>query len=479
MSPKPRFRRVAIVGSGPAGLASAKALASEPVTFSKIDIYERQGTVGGLWIPNPIPKPNNVRPMVPSTRPDCKEYCADPVSGLSLQTPAISPVYRTLETNLFSSIMEFADCPFDRDIPIFPSAHHVYDYLEKYAKTIPKSVNFMFNTTVLETFKRDDEWIVKHRPTNSTDLTAETAYDALVVCNGHFEVGNIPNVPGLTEWNQQYPNTITHAKYYDDPEQFRGMRVLVVGRLSSGFDIASQLTFCAAHVYVSTREVSDLVVNTDLTTFIPEVALYKPADRSITTIDAQVIDRIDAIIFCTGYLFSIPFLAKAFPELIAPDGLMVRDLYKQMFYIPDPSLAFVALPYQVLPLPLSELQAAVIARYLSGRLCLPTAKEMHDQYAQELEERGTGKSFHALASGMDIQYAQELQRMIDDQKARDPGLVAPIWDEQQIQDRLNTGTYKKKRMAEVMEHMAQLRLDDGNRRGPLTLPPQKRDYRID
>lgn len=46
---QPLYDRVAIIGGGPTGLAAVKALALEPVKFSKIDLFERRDRLGGLW----------------------------------------------------------------------------------------------------------------------------------------------------------------------------------------------------------------------------------------------------------------------------------------------------------------------------------------------------------------------------------------------------------------------------------------------
>lgn len=58
----PSISRVAIIGAGAGGLVAARAL-REQNHFTKIDVYERRGDVGGVW--NYTPQSASVH--VPST----------------------------------------------------------------------------------------------------------------------------------------------------------------------------------------------------------------------------------------------------------------------------------------------------------------------------------------------------------------------------------------------------------------------------
>jgi len=42
------FKRVAVIGAGPSGLAAVRALADEN-TFDTIKLFERRSEVGGIW----------------------------------------------------------------------------------------------------------------------------------------------------------------------------------------------------------------------------------------------------------------------------------------------------------------------------------------------------------------------------------------------------------------------------------------------
>ena len=77
-----------------------------------------------------------------------------------------------------------------------------------------------------------DAWEV--RWTRGGDETTDT-FDAVVVANGHYEEPYEPSLPGEAEWLEaDAARTIVHSRRYDDPAEFRGRSVLVVGGRSSG-----------------------------------------------------------------------------------------------------------------------------------------------------------------------------------------------------------------------------------------------------
>ena len=112
--------------------------------------------------------------------------------------------------------------------------------------------------------------------------------------------------------------------------------------------------------------------------------------------DGQRLGPVHAVIYCTGYLYTFPFLMEAggsgdisaaepeedkggqsmpplFPSVI---DQRVGPLYLQMF--PPglgPSLSFVGLPWKAVPFPMQEMQAKLVARALSGRVQLPSPED--------------------------------------------------------------------------------------------------------
>lgn len=136
-------------------------------------------------------------------------------------------------------------------------------------------------------------------------------------------------------------------------------------------------------------------------------------------------------LYATGYLFSYPFvhptdapfsshpltLTSPLPSgapRTAPSegGLRVHSLdSRDLFYLPDPTLAALCLPYLVIPFSLAQVQARLLSSFWSGRSKLdftagtpeeaPESRELlvyghprqfdyHDQLLAEMGEGGDG-----------------------------------------------------------------------------------------
>jgi hypothetical protein len=136
---------------------------------------------------------------------------------------------------------------------------------------------------------------------------------------------------------------------------------------------------------------------------VPEIVECFPAERSLRFSNGTVESDVDIIIFCTGYFYSFPFLDPA--EIpVSPDGAWVRHLYEHIFYIEDPTLAFLGIPQRVVPFPIAEAQAGLVARAWADRVPLPDHAEMLEWEKDVLAQKGEGKFFHNLAFPADVSY---------------------------------------------------------------------------
>lgn len=43
----------------------------------------------------------------------------------------------------------------------------------------------------------------------------------MVVASGHYHASKVPDIPGLKEWKQAWPDRIQHSKGYRSPEDFK------------------------------------------------------------------------------------------------------------------------------------------------------------------------------------------------------------------------------------------------------------------
>lgn len=146
-----------------------------------------------------------------------------------------------------------------------------------------------------------------------------------------------------------------------------------------------------------------------------------PLPGRIRLSDGQDLCGIDAIILCTGYQMTYPFLsqfhsdtAPAFPQLQSPttrsttvpkipipfspsptppettlvtsSPLQTHHLHRDIFYIPDPTLAFIGVPYYTATFSCFDFQAQALAYIFSGRARLPATQVMREEYQNRIVE---------------------------------------------------------------------------------------------
>jgi len=250
-----------------------------------------------------------------------------------------------------------------------------------------------------------------------TETTAP--FDAVLVANGHYDRAYIPAIPGLAAFHAAHPRAISHSKAYRRPAPFAGLKVLVVGAGISGSDIAAHLApHARAPLLLSSRAAAPSSPDappppaTPGITPVPEIASFDPRDRSVRFVDGSREADIDRVIFCTGYLFSYPFLRALSPPVVS-DGARTQALWQHLFYHPAPTLAFLTLPSRVVPAAVAEAQSAVVARFLAGRLALPARAAREAWEVARVREVGAGRAFHVLGFPADSAYIAELCGMAD------------------------------------------------------------------
>lgn len=322
----------------------------------------------------------------------------------------ISPTYATLEANIPKELMRYSDKEYPSDEQALPNHTTVQKYLEEYAEDVKSFVQFETQVNDLRPNPGASGWLLTvenlRTGTNQTDT-----YDAVVAASGHYDVVHMPYIPGIREWNKVYPDVISHSKLYDSPSAFRDKKVLVVGSSASAIDIGTQISEVSkGKLLTSQRTKSYLLPPTAHDkVYFPEIAEFlSPAshNRAVRFADGRIESEIDAIVFCTGYLYSFPFLSSLDPPLIT-DGRRTVNTYQHLFYIYNPTLVFPVLTQRIIPFPFAESQAAVFARVWSGRLTLPSQTEMKAWEDALVAERGNGTLFHYTpypqdADGMDM-----------------------------------------------------------------------------
>jgi cation diffusion facilitator CzcD-associated flavoprotein CzcO len=190
--------------------------------FSAISIFEQRDEAGGVWCysaDSTIEESFMVPHTTPQTTPD------KPLSTgqANFENVAFqSPVYDLLETNIPHTLMGYSDWKFPTGTSLFPSHQTVKEYLQGYAKDFLSSI--LFHTQVvdikpLDESRKDSSWILTALDLRTKKLSTHE-FDAVVVANGHYSDPYVPNIAGIKEWNQIYPNSVSHSKYYRRPEQY-------------------------------------------------------------------------------------------------------------------------------------------------------------------------------------------------------------------------------------------------------------------
>ncbi|KAJ5908566.1 hypothetical protein N7495_001248 [Penicillium taxi] len=422
-----QIRRLAVIGAGPSGLASVKYLLEEKY-FEQIDVFEQRSSVGGIWNYTPSSLKNEQLATAPQLTPH--ESLEKPIwgnkSGGAKEAIFISPLYDRLETNIPKELMRYSDKPFPKEAQLFPKHNTVKEYLDEYASDIRSLIQFQ--TQVKEVKLRDSKlstWDLKTTNLHTGIDTIKT-YDSVVVASGRFAVPYLPDIAGIKDWDKSYPGVISHSKLYDSPEIFRGKKVVVVGGAASGLDIGAQISEVSkgkilmsqqSESYLAVSAPSDRIIHPEIVEFLaPE-----KHDRAIRFANGHIEDEIDAIVFCTGYLYSYPFLSTLQPSVVT-DGWRTRNVYQHMFYTEHPTLIFPELLQQAIPYPMAENQAAVFSRVLSGRLQLPKKAHMEKWEESEIVQKGEGKAFHVLQFPADVNHMNFLHDWAAKAEPR-PGLV--------------------------------------------------------
>jgi hypothetical protein len=416
-----------------------RALVAEKA-FSKVDIYEQRTSAGGLWNHTASSLDDGVF-SVPST---------DPYGRVEKQVNGefVTPIYDSLEVNIPWPMMAFSNQPFEDGVPLFPGHDEVLKYLRTYAQDVKHLIRFGMQVRkikLLEELKTAEDggsktakWRIQAWDLQKEKEVTEE-YEAVIMASGHFAVPSIPEIDGLREWKTMYPDSVSHSKYYRKPADQAGKTVLVIGSSASGLDISDHLTTTAKlPVYLSQKSESELAggfpPNPDVR-IVKRVDKFDVATKRAYLVDGEIINDIDSIIFCTGYLYTFP-LFEGLKPLLLVDGKMVHATYKHLFCAVHPSLSFLTLPQKIIPFPIAEAQSSVLARIYSGRLSISLAEEDMFKWEEKrwVKVKCHEERFHSLESLEDAAYINWLIKWAGTAVKKDgldnggDGLLPKEWD---------------------------------------------------
>ncbi|WP_226531700.1 flavin-containing monooxygenase [Microbacterium paraoxydans] len=216
------MNRYAVIGAGPSGLATARALHRRGI---EVDGYEASHGVGGLWdITNPR-----------------------------------STMYESAHLISSRTTTEFSEFPMRTRVD-YPGHRVLKEYFQEYADRFGLTDLFRFETKVTRLEPRDGGWDL----TSSGPDGEETRwYAGVVLANGTLAEPNVPSFRG------EFTGELLHTSAYKSPEMLRGKRVLLIGAGNSGCDIAVDAVHHADSIDMSVRRGYY---------FVPRYLFGKPSD---------------------------------------------------------------------------------------------------------------------------------------------------------------------------------------------------------
>ncbi|CAG9986813.1 unnamed protein product [Clonostachys byssicola] len=413
-------KTVAIIGAGLSGLVSAVHLLRAGI---KMTIFERANHVGGAWKYNPQPDRDPPFPSVRPPTPDWAEMERLQGEELSVEEAALrfappGPVYANMKSRGNKAAMRtsLANWPEGSGDPLDHS--EVLEYLQDVALTHHVQDRIHFHTRVEAVSKEEGtgHWQIRTSrlamTTTSYKVERETwRFDAVVVATGRYGVPRVPDVPGLSTWKRMFPDRLIHAKQYRTPTSFRGKKVLIIGAFISALEIARELTDNGATVYQSATDTrvdfrdkaghENAVKVAMVTEFVafpqnrenPSSGTKpldddRPIPGQVVLRDGRVLNDIHHVIIATGYLTTYPFLGPVLEQqftsleeadekaVTTGDARTVHNLHEDIFYIPDPTLAFIGVTQFASTFSLYDFQAQVLAAVFAGRVRLPSEASM-------------------------------------------------------------------------------------------------------
>ncbi|ORY68280.1 uncharacterized protein BCR38DRAFT_463832 [Pseudomassariella vexata] len=433
-------KQVAVIGAGISGITSAGHLLRHGL---KVVLFERSSIAGGVWHYDPR---SALEPPYPNEKPPTPDGYGSGVNGTKYQsleandnfeTTSLahappSPCYKGLRNNVPTSLMRSTLMSWSPGTEEFVSQDLIEKYIQDLALHTGVQEHILYDMSVESVAKSTNssapKWTIRTRTLRKTGSAPEFLarqwddFDAVVVASGHYHEPRIPDLPGLSAWKQKFPDNVMHSKQYRKPDVFKDKTVLIIGAGVSSLDIARELGSVAKKTYQSVRGGSfDLPAtllpeNAERVGKIEKFVLNESADTTssprpgeVVLKDGRVLTDIDVIILGTGYLTSYPFLGPTLQSpyteaesaddkvIITSDGCVTHNLHHDIFYIPDPSLLFVGVPYHVSTFSFFDFQAEVVARVLSGKARLPSQEVMRSTYEKrKMDVVGGSKNFHSL-----------------------------------------------------------------------------------
>jgi cation diffusion facilitator CzcD-associated flavoprotein CzcO len=198
------MQRWCVIGAGPSGLATSRALARLGIEHV---VYEKHTDVGGIW---------------------------------DLDNDG-TPLYESAHFISSKWTSGFAGFPMRETLADYPHHREVLRYLRDFADAYGLRRHIRLGAQVERVVPQTQGW--RLQLANGTSAL----HRGVICANG------VTWLPSLPQWPGHFDGELRHAVTYRSPREFEGKRVLVVGLGNSGADIACDAARHAAQAIVSVR----------------------------------------------------------------------------------------------------------------------------------------------------------------------------------------------------------------------------------
>lgn len=406
-------KKIAILGAGPSGLAQLRAFEAARLAGVKnlpeIVCYEKQNDIGGMWN---------------YTWRTGLDKNGEPVHG---------SMYRYLWSNGPKECLEFADYSFEEHfgepIPSYPPREVLKDYIMGRIdqQDIRKYIRFECPVRWI-TFDDDTKKFTVTVMNHKTGEQETDEFDYVVVATGHFSTPNMPYFEGLEE----FPGRVMHAHDFRDALEFQDQDILLVGSSYSAEDIGTQCyKYGTKSVTISYRSNA---LGYDWPEGISEVPCVTHFESDIAHFADGTSQRFDAVIMCTGYLFHFRFMPDEL-RLQTHNCLYPANLYKGIFWQPNPQLVYLGMQDQYFTFNMFDAQAWYVRDVILDDIQLPdlAAREADEQkWLAEYEQVKT------VNSEIDFQakYIRDLTNATDypEFAVEKQGEIFKEWQKDKVED---------------------------------------------
>lgn len=281
------------------------------------------------------------------------------------------------------------DQHFGRCIPSYPPRTVVFNYLEGRAKAadIHKFIRFRTVVRHVDFDETTKQFHVTVEDLLTNELKKDLIFDHVIVATGHYSIPYTPEFEGLA----QFPGRVLHSHDYRGADEFVDKNLLIVGGSYSAEDIALQCyKFGARSITISYRS---FAMGFKWPEKIKEAPLLQRLEGNKAFFkDGTTVDQLDCVILCTGYRHEYPFMAESLRLHCTGNPYIPSDLYKGIFWITEPRLAYLGMQNQLYTLTMFDVQAALVRDVFLGYVNLPHGNDESKQREEIAEWQAREKN---------------------------------------------------------------------------------------